>query len=104
MRVLLENGADVAAVTALTYETALDLAIKGGYEDVVGLLLERVCDFDIESGERGGMTPLHQAALSGHAGMVKLLLRKGCLRSLEARNWALLLALFLLSALFLALL
>jgi len=51
--------------------------------------LERGCDFlfDIESGQWRGMTSLHQAAQNGHAGMVKLLLRKGCLRSLEARNF-----------------
>ena len=53
---------------------------------MVRLLLERGYDFIIESRERGGMSSLHQAARSGHTGIVKLLLRKGCLRSLEARN------------------
>lgn len=55
--------------------TALHLASKEGYTNVVDELLKRGADFGAST--KKGNTPLHTACLSGHFDVVYLLLNAG---------------------------
>ena len=70
---LIENGANPRARDADGY-TPLHWAAVKGYQTVVAIIARQV-DCNIQS--TSGLTPLLQAAASGHAAVVKLLLASG---------------------------
>jgi len=70
---LIENGANPRARDADGY-TPLHWAAVKGYQTVVAIIASRV-DCNIQS--TSGLTPLLQAAASGHLAVVKLLLASG---------------------------
>jgi ankyrin repeat domain-containing protein 17 len=72
VQLLVENGANVNAITEETQETALTLACCGGLMEVSRYLLEHGADIEL-----GASTPLMEAAQEGHADLVKFLLEKG---------------------------
>ena len=81
IRVLLENGAEVSPKNNTGW-TPLHLAISKGNDntEVVGLLLDNgaVSGADVEEEEtKDVLTPLHLAALLGHAALVALMLEHG---------------------------
>ncbi|KFY11673.1 hypothetical protein V491_07106 [Pseudogymnoascus sp. VKM F-3775] len=85
VRFLLENGARADAEDGRG-ETPLTIAISLGYVAVVDLLLVQ-CGFNL--GTPGGgykTTLLHCAAGTNHAAVIQLLLARGGLKYLEARN------------------
>lgn len=57
-------------------EPALYLAVQGGHQNVVKLLLRRRSS-DAHIKDENGLTPLMKAARCGHADIVRLLLGKG---------------------------
>lgn len=56
-------------------QTALHLAAASGQEAIVGMLLER--DIDLELEDNNGCKALHLAGLHGHDTIVELLVNKG---------------------------
>lgn len=72
VRLLLDAGADINAVSSLTEATALAFAAIKGLPSVVRLLLERGAAVDAPSGS--GATPLTHAASEGQTECVRLLL------------------------------
>lgn len=72
VRLLLDAGADINAVSALTEATALAFAAIKGRPSVVRVLLERGAAVDMPSGS--GATPLTHAASEGQTECLRLLL------------------------------
>lgn len=80
VRLLLEHGADVAAVDkqgaarSRKRMTPLHVAAAAGHIALVGLLM----DFgaDMRARDKQGMTPLHLAIRNGHKGVVNLFLQR----------------------------
>jgi ankyrin repeat protein len=83
VRLLLERGAEVHAVT-LDGETALHDAARRGHEEVVNVLLTSGADSGIKSD--ASYTALMWASRSGHVGVVKQLLQHMQGRGLNERN------------------
>ncbi|RAO69914.1 uncharacterized protein BHQ10_005926 [Talaromyces amestolkiae] len=87
VRLLLDNGAHVDERDAIGY-TPLVSAAATGNETLLKLLIERGADLNARGATRGS-TAMHQAAQSGHAGIVRLLLRAGAkpdVRNLSGRT------------------
>ncbi|KAK7951340.1 ankyrin repeat containing protein [Apiospora aurea] len=74
-KILLDNLACPSAVDKLQGYTALHVAAKAGYADIVEVLLANDAYPDAETEE--GTTALHLAATGGHPAVVALLLGKG---------------------------
>ena len=72
VRLLLDAGADINAVSALTEATALAFAAIKGRPSAVRLLLERGADANAPSGS--GATPLTHAASEGQTECLRLLI------------------------------
>ncbi len=72
---LLKLNVDIHVVDKSYGESALSKAARGGYEDILGLLLSRGADSNQAS--KYGMTPLMFAARQGHTRCIKLLLKHG---------------------------
>lgn len=74
VRLLLDEGANIAARVNDTDETALHIAALAAHETVVQLLLERGAD--VAARDSDGWTALHAAASGGSEVAVKLLLER----------------------------
>ncbi|HEX5480601.1 MAG TPA: ankyrin repeat domain-containing protein [Dehalococcoidia bacterium] len=75
-RWLLENGADVNAMTENFLENMpIHAAAAGRHIDICALLLERSAD--VNARQHGGFTPLHTPAQHGDRAMVELFLERG---------------------------
>ena len=72
---LIEEGADVNAVTEEKNYTPLFVAAQNGYLEVVKTLLEK--EADVNAVTEKNFTPLHIAAQGGYLEVVKTLLEKG---------------------------
>ncbi len=81
-RILIENGADVKAVSELKDARALHLAARFGHVDVLAVLLDSGAD--IEARDQYRQTPLSRAAKLGHVEAVRLLLDRGA--NIETRE------------------
>ena len=58
-------------------ETALHKAARGGYKEIVQLLLRGGANTSVQAPDRNLNTPLHLAARGGHTSVVALLLENG---------------------------
>jgi hypothetical protein len=76
-RRLLDAGADAAAVNPEDGTLPLHDAAAGGYDAIVGLLLERCGGAGLGHADEDGDTPLHCAARGGHLTTVLRLLKAG---------------------------
>ncbi|KAI4729362.1 hypothetical protein E4T49_02893 [Aureobasidium sp. EXF-10728] len=78
VQLLLDHGAYIDAVETwgVIDGSALFLAVGGGHEDVVRLLIARDVDINF-SNNRGRMTALCQAVTNKHTEVVKILLARG---------------------------
>jgi ankyrin repeat protein len=70
VKLLLEYGADVKAHTE-TYDSAFQIAAEKGNVPIAKMLLAKGADPNLPA---TGKSPLHEAAVNGHAELVKLLL------------------------------
>ena len=70
--VLLGEGAHVDACSGRTKQTALHLATKRGYANIVRLLLRK--NADIDARDSNGLTPLHHSVKKGYVELVRLFL------------------------------
>lgn len=76
-RVLLDAGADTAAVSANELAvTPLHAALAGGRAEVAAVLIERGADVNVQAAG-SGLTPLHYAAAGGLVEIARTLLAKG---------------------------
>jgi ankyrin repeat protein len=76
MRLLVEHGADVHALSANAMaNTPLHAAAAGGHAPAVAELLDRGADPNAR--QHGGYTALHSAAQSGRTDLARLLLDRG---------------------------
>jgi ankyrin repeat protein len=80
VRMLLEEGANIARTDASTY-TALHQAVWNGHLDVCRLLLDWGAEVDALN--KAGNTPLIWAAWAGHLSIAKLLVERGADVSLK---------------------
>ncbi|KAB0791382.1 hypothetical protein PPYR_03182 [Photinus pyralis] len=80
---LIAAGASVRLVSYVTGESCLHHAVRAGYEDIVGDLLDEGLDIDRENNQRE--TPLRVALVDGNCAMAKLLLSRGA--SVEEGNF-----------------
>ncbi|KFY26737.1 hypothetical protein V491_01191 [Pseudogymnoascus sp. VKM F-3775] len=85
--ILLDNGANLTEVTHPEGMTALHFAARGGYGDIVELLLKRGAD--ITSGNQAGESPFHVAAREGKLAAVRVLIgQKGVnIRAKDNEGW-----------------
>ncbi|CAM9254600.1 unnamed protein product [Discosporangium mesarthrocarpum] len=82
VRELLALGADPDTGSSRESETALHLASRRGFAEVVVALVE--CGASTEERRAGSLTPLHVAALEGHPCTVRALLHAGA--QVDARD------------------
>lgn len=75
VKVLLDHGADVEAVSEQQGSRSMHLAAEFGYASVLGLLLDHGAD--IEAQDQNQRTPLLRATTAGHLSVVRLLLDRG---------------------------
>jgi ankyrin repeat protein/predicted RNA-binding Zn-ribbon protein involved in translation (DUF1610 family) len=73
-RLLIQNGADVNALSSVLGVNSLHKAVLGGHVQIVKLLLEK--DADINATDDYGRTPLRRATRKGNLEVVRLLLDK----------------------------
>lgn len=83
VRILLDAGANVNALTEVERRTPLHLACLCDHADVLKLLLN-CATAELNSKDRYGDTPLHLAVKNGNAQLVRLLVRHGA--KTEIRN------------------
>ncbi|MFD4665782.1 ankyrin repeat domain-containing protein [Streptomyces halstedii] len=76
VRRLLDAGAEVDAPVRAG-RTALDLAVRAGHAETVGVLLAAGADLRQRAGEYAGLTPLCLAATRGHTAVVDVFLEAG---------------------------
>ncbi len=79
VEMLVRNGAHVHSKVSSGprgTESALHLAVQGGHEGVLALLLRR-SSLDANSKDKDGLSPLMKAASCGHDKIVQMLLDKG---------------------------
>ncbi|MBY0403074.1 MAG: ankyrin repeat domain-containing protein, partial [Cyanobacteria bacterium] len=81
MEALLDYGLDVEHRYSATGETLLHKASEFGGPDLVGLLLQRGANPNVQSFK--GKTPLHLAAAQGNSSTLKRLLKNGALPSIR---------------------
>jgi uncharacterized protein len=79
-RVLIDAGADVAAVARNAMEVQPVNSAAAGCTDVVAVLLDAGAPVDAQ--QHGGYTALHEAALNGNDALVEVLLAHGADRAL----------------------
>jgi ankyrin repeat protein len=75
VKLLLEKGANIEAISQFFHRSPLILAARRGYDAVVRLLLQEGAN--IEAADRWGQTALILAARLGHLEVVRLLIEKG---------------------------
>ncbi|MBK9443071.1 MAG: ankyrin repeat domain-containing protein [Comamonadaceae bacterium] len=83
VRMLLQAGADVAAVDPGMKATALHAAAYAGNADAAKLLIQYHIDID-KQGPLNGYTALHDAIWQGHLETAKLLIDSGANLSLQS--------------------
>jgi hypothetical protein len=82
VQALIEHGAKLNAHCRYDW-TCVHLAVAGGHEKVVTLLLENGAEFSVDI---DGWTPLHVAVHKGNENIVKLLLEIGATISVKDEN------------------
>ncbi|MFE7520768.1 ankyrin repeat domain-containing protein [Streptomyces halstedii] len=84
VRRLLDAGAEVDAPVRAG-RTALDLAVRAGHAETVGVLLAAGADLRQRAGEYAGLTPLCLAATRGHTAVVDVFLEAGAPTGAQGR-------------------
>jgi hypothetical protein len=84
-----EARAFLAVANGEERHRALAVAAQSGHADIVGLLLDAGGNPDAYNpdGMHGHSTPLHQAALAGHEGVVRLLVHRGARLDIKDKLW-----------------
>lgn len=81
----LNEGAEINAKTFVSEETALHLACRLSYVDIVKFLLEQNADIKTRDGDK--WTPLHSAAYGDNASIAEHLVSHGILSEIDDRDW-----------------
>lgn len=84
VRRLLDAGAEVDA-PVMAGRTALDLVVRAGHAETVGVLLAAGADLRQRAGEYAELTPLCLAAMCGHTAVVDVLLEAGAPTGAQGR-------------------
>jgi len=67
-------------------DTALHLALKYSYPEIVQMLLQKGADLDLQYKDKDGNTPLHWAVSLNYLEIVQMLLQKGVNPNLQAKD------------------